>query len=517
MPFSAVTLTTSRPVRRLRVPSTGELLSMSKAQAVAEVNRQFSAWQAARGRGPSAAPASLEAVADDSGASSLIPMTDASADTGASSGTGGGTPAQTPKAESDVAADDAQLKVLSAGKSKEGGTGQPLPDEDIASLREQLKFALEEVEARRRENDELRSRLDESESLLEDMQRLLNLKDDSIAALRQKLENRDQEEAYVAAAEGGRDGSTPATGTPDGEPPSESPSESLAEDGKSEATSSTAEAGADTAAAPTDDAATATMAEGEKPAEGMASDQLAEGASTTVEQTAVVAVESPPQPTSTVDVLMGMAGSVASTVKSSLKSLPVDPKIAGGGAGVLALLGGWLWMRRRQGAAETVQLDVSEEEIAAAQREIDEATDAESTIVDETMPGALSEALDEEGASEAESASDTLGEMPSAAAGQEVTYDEDPLAEVNVYLAYERYEQAEELVREAIDQHPDRHDYKLKLLEIFVAANNVDGFRAYASELRSAVGDDSALSGEGGRVVAGTRARPGIVRKFRRR
>ena len=51
--------------------------------------------------------------------------------------------------------------------------------------------------------------------------------------------------------------------------------------------------------------------------------------------------------------------------------------------------------------------------------------------------------------------------------------EDDPLTEVNVYLAYERYDQAEELVRSAIAQYPDRNEYKLRLLEVFYAAKDL--------------------------------------------
>jgi pilus assembly protein FimV len=71
--------------------------------------------------------------------------------------------------------------------------------------------------------------------------------------------------------------------------------------------------------------------------------------------------------------------------------------------------------------------------------------------------------------------------------------DDDPLAEVNVYLAYERFDQAEQLVRDAISRYPQHHEYKLKLLEVFYAAKNVAGFEMAAHDLRAAVGDEHEL------------------------
>lgn len=62
----------------------------------------------------------------------------------------------------------------------------------------------------------------------------------------------------------------------------------------------------------------------------------------------------------------------------------------------------------------------------------------------------------------------------------------DPVSEADVYLAYGRYQQAEELMRDVIKDQPDRDEYKLKLLEIFYSNENKQAFEAYASELAEA-------------------------------
>jgi pilus assembly protein FimV len=63
--------------------------------------------------------------------------------------------------------------------------------------------------------------------------------------------------------------------------------------------------------------------------------------------------------------------------------------------------------------------------------------------------------------------------------------DIDPIAEADVYLAYGRYQQAEDLMVEAIKENPGRDECKLKLLEIFHANSNKDAFESYAKELVS--------------------------------
>ncbi|MCP5144650.1 MAG: hypothetical protein H6978_07480 [Gammaproteobacteria bacterium] len=67
------------------------------------------------------------------------------------------------------------------------------------------------------------------------------------------------------------------------------------------------------------------------------------------------------------------------------------------------------------------------------------------------------------------------------------TVEVDPLEEVNVYLAYERFDQAEELVRKAIAANPDEHNYKLRLLEVFYSANDKKAYEEAARDLHDAV------------------------------
>ncbi len=62
----------------------------------------------------------------------------------------------------------------------------------------------------------------------------------------------------------------------------------------------------------------------------------------------------------------------------------------------------------------------------------------------------------------------------------------DPISEADVYLAYGRYQQAEELIRQAIKDQPNRDECKLKLLEVFYANENKAAFEAYANELAKA-------------------------------
>ncbi len=73
----------------------------------------------------------------------------------------------------------------------------------------------------------------------------------------------------------------------------------------------------------------------------------------------------------------------------------------------------------------------------------------------------------------------------------ENAFDEELIEEVDVYMAYERYSQAEDLIRDAITQYPDRYEYRLKLLEILAASKNIEAFEKEANILLDQVGEDS--------------------------
>lgn len=61
----------------------------------------------------------------------------------------------------------------------------------------------------------------------------------------------------------------------------------------------------------------------------------------------------------------------------------------------------------------------------------------------------------------------------------------DPVAEADVYIAYGRDEQAEEVLLDGVTAQPDRADIKHKLLTLYHKSSNVEGFERIAEELYS--------------------------------
>jgi pilus assembly protein FimV len=133
--------------------------------------------------------------------------------------------------------------------------------------------------------------------------------------------------------------------------------------------------------------------------------------------------------------------------------------LLGGGVALLALLGAGflLWRRRKQPHAETSFL--------------------ESRLQPESFFGG-SPAADAPAAASAAVASDPYSMSQLDAIG-----DVDPVAEADVYLAYGRDLQAEEILKEALRGHPQRLGIRTKLLEVYAKRHDVKAFEQLAQQV----------------------------------
>lgn len=138
-------------------------------------------------------------------------------------------------------------------------------------------------------------------------------------------------------------------------------------------------------------------------------------------------------------------------------------------AAIVALAGGLIlltYLRRRR----------------AAEAEFEESI---LTDTDAMTEGATT---DSGGAQTSSSAASTsfLSDFSQGGMGNISTDEVDPLAETEVYLAYGRDEQAEEILKDAVAKDPTRHELKVKLLEIYAHRKDVGAFETLAEELYAA-------------------------------
>ena len=82
--------------------------------------------------------------------------------------------------------------------------------------------------------------------------------------------------------------------------------------------------------------------------------------------------------------------------------------------------------------------------------------------------------------------------------------DVDPVAEADVYLAYGRDLQAEEILKEAMRSNPERLAIRTKLLEVYAKRRDIKGFELLATQLFALTrgeGDDWAKAQELGSQI----------------
>jgi pilus assembly protein FimV len=97
----------------------------------------------------------------------------------------------------------------------------------------------------------------------------------------------------------------------------------------------------------------------------------------------------------------------------------------------------------------------------------------------------------------------------------------DPVAEADVYMAYGRDAQAEEILKEALQKDPSRQAVRVKLLEIYAARKDLKSFETTAGEIYAATGgqgsdwEKAAVLGQqvdpGNALYGGKRTEPGPV------
>ena len=357
-------------------------------------------------------------------------------------------PAPTPSTPSKPKEED-RLKLISAKPDAEAEAMSREGDAEVSRLEQEILLVRESNESALQENDDLRNRIKELEKQIEDIQRLVTLKSDELSQMQQAQEiagEKMEQMEQPAPAE-------PAPAEPEPAPMAEPepevavvpiPEGTVIEETNIEAVIEEAARAESATAEPPAMAETPTPAEPPAPAEQPKEPEVAEAAKQ--------------EPVSM----------PAKKKVSYFDNLEGNTTLLGIVGAVAVLLIGMLWMimrRRKEAEAEFAEsiLVSPDSDIATAGKDdsdsLNEPSD-ETSFMSDFSP------------SDIDALQDETGEV-------------DPLSEADVYIAYGRYQQAEELIKQAIERFPEREELKQKLLEIYFSAKKGDEYTKLAQELHN--------------------------------
>ena len=394
----------------LRLPTDEQIRSRSQADAIAQVTEQNNAWR--EGRSLASSGRQLDATKRASA---------------------GAAPAKTETKDS--------LKLVSAESGKTSGSDKG----DNKALSDQLAVTKESLDSSRRENEELKGRVDDLQGQLDKLQRLIELKDSQMAKLQADLAEQGKvaPAASAPAAESGSTGKPAASQVPavSSKPEEAKPGEKPAatDFNYSEEADAKSESAKPAVPAPVEPAPVAKPAPAKEPA-----------------KVVKPAVAPQPEPQGLVDELMG------------------NPMLLGavGGGALLVLLIGLMVLSRRNAMKEAeLQDSLASDDSSAFASDMD-------------LQGDSFAGFDEA------SADTQVHEQ----AGERVApQTSDALGEADIYIAYGKFTQAAELLQNAINDEPHRSDLRLKLMEVYAELGDRDGFARQEQELREIGGAAGAV------------------------
>lgn len=407
----------------LRVPDQSEVESLDQRSAISEVAVQNDQWSSGFDR--QVAGAELEASSSR------------------------------PSAPRSEEGPRGQLTLAAPGDTQDVGERSGAGDTSASTeaLENELAITSEQLDATRRNNDELNQRVAELEEQITTMERLLEVSSEEMRALQLAGEQKSAEQAEEASGEV-RDAAAetaPVTG-----------------DGASSETDAAGDASAP--AAPEDESAEAPTGEAESesnPAEANpAESKEAEAASPepVAQPSKSVVVPRQPQQPSWQETAMTL-------VMDNLWYLLVA---------LLVILAGVVLILHRRGQEEFDNFDdLGDEDIFA---DMEEAPAEVEAFED---PAGWEEDFDLGQEEEPAPEEDIEPELPTEAETG------DAVSEADIYIAYGKFDQAEEMLRKAASKEPDNMDVRLKLLEVHAEAKDVKKFDREYGQLM-ALGDASA-------------------------
>jgi len=300
--------------------------------------------------------------------------------------------------------------------------GQTGAGEDAQAIKQELLAAQEKVITAESESDEIRSQMEEMQAEMLDLKRLLELKDKQLAQLQAA-----NDETLPTAEES-----------------VEMVEEAVVEEAMEETVEMAEEA------------AVESVEMVEEVAEEAVTEEPTPAAPVSAPQEPAVEKAAPPKEQTLLQMITGSA---------TMMGISVAVLVV-----LLALI--WAAFSRRNKAGKP--MPPPQKAATAADVEPD------TIPVDEDTQPAVAD-TDEDNSFLSEFTPADLDELDNQETGEV-----DPISEADVYIAYGRFDQAEELVQSALEQEPGKVAYQHKLLEIYYANKEADKFAALAQSMADA-------------------------------
>ncbi|GAA0409778.1 motility hub landmark protein FimV [Cocleimonas flava] len=337
----------------------------------------------------------------------------------------------------------ARLEVMgknnkASGESSGSGKGS------VAELNKQLAMLTESLTSKQNENEELKSRVSELESLLRKKNRLITLKSEQLAGLQANLNGepapvQSTEQTVDAAVENNNE-TTPVNSSETPQPVVENQGTDIQE----QVAGSLANENGEIIRTP-DPAVVANVPE------------VVEPITPKVKPTPPFKNEAAEE--SAFDI-MGMI--------SSPTALGI------GGGSLLALLGGLAFMRRRKSKGEEVEDFSSMIDSGLHGDQVEDFANDETTFVDDNEMIDESEFVMHD--EDIEAHADVEENHPEPTSAESDNELDDLIQEVDVYIVYGLHDQAESEIKRAITSYPNNAALHAKLLENYKAAGEKDAF-----------------------------------------
>jgi len=438
----------------LRAPDGEQLDRISKREAHVEVLEQHGLWDNYVARVTGSTPVAMAGDGSDSGASGV---------------------------SGDSDSDLSDLSLLAPGDGDSDVAGLQGAGVDADELARQLALAEEELDASKVENSDLESRIAELEATLskvQELQKMVEIEDDSLAQLQADQAAEVAETAMAEAA---------------AEQAAEQAAEELA----------ALEQAIEEAARQTEQESAAASSSEEKD-EALLEEMLAaEAAAEAARQEAKV---TPPAPVIITEPVQGsdsmldgiIPPEILDTLTGVLDLLPSmdsilgDPIMLGALGGIVVLLLGLVMYKRRKGSdsdEDGVTDSVSDDDLFTSEEDFTPIHLASGEgegggETDINVPSAQD--LEDDAEDLAPTAVIPQVEVAGTVAPEVAPKDQDDtLNEVDVYLAYGLYDNAEDLLKQSLDGSPERADYRAKLLDTYFATKDVAKFSEQAETLKS--------------------------------